>query len=109
VRRAAPAAAGGSAPAGAAAPIAQQRTDPELESRRKKAADEQESKNKVQLEKEAALRADNCARAKTHIAALNDGLRMARTNDKGEREILDDKARAEELQRARQVIASDCK
>jgi Domain of unknown function (DUF4124) len=112
VRRAAPSAApaaGGSAPAGAAAPIAQQRNDPELEARRKKAADEQESKNKVQLEKEAALRADNCARAKTHIAALNDGLRMARTNDKGEREILDDKARAEELQRARQVIASDCK
>jgi hypothetical protein len=34
---------------------------------------------------------------------------MARTNDKGEREILDDKARAEEAQRARKIVASDCK
>ena len=92
----------------ASAPLAP-RIDPELETRRKKAGEEQEMKNKAQLEKEAALRADNCARAKAHIAALNDGLRMARTNDKGEREILDDKARAEETQRARQVIASDCK
>jgi hypothetical protein len=110
-RRAAPVPAGsasGPITGGASAPLAP-RTDPELDARRKKAGEEQEMKNKVQLEKEAALRADNCARAKTHIAALNDGQRMARTNDKGEREVLDDKARAEELQRARQVIASDCK
>jgi hypothetical protein len=111
VRRATPPAApatAGSAPANTTAPLAQS-SDPELETRRKKAADEQEMKNKVQLEKDAAQRADNCARAKAHIAALSDGLRMSRTNDKGEREILDDKARAEEMQRARQVIASDCK
>jgi hypothetical protein len=63
----------------------------------------------VQQEKEAAQRAENCARAKSHLNALSDGMRIARTNDKGEREVLDDKGRAEEMQRARQVIASDCK
>jgi hypothetical protein len=34
---------------------------------------------------------------------------MARVNDKGEREVLDDKARADEMRRARDVIASDCR
>jgi hypothetical protein len=34
---------------------------------------------------------------------------MARTNDKGEREILDDKARADEMRRTREIIAADCR
>jgi hypothetical protein len=33
---------------------------------------------------------------------------MARLNEKGERVILDDAARAQEAQRAREVIAADC-
>lgn len=110
-RAAAPALVAAASAAGtAAAPKAlAQGTDPELEARRKKAATEEELKQKVQQEKEAAQRAENCSRAKNHLAALNDGLRIARTNDKGEREILDDKGRAEEMQRARQVMSSDCK
>jgi hypothetical protein len=110
-RPAAPApAAAPATPAQAAAgkvPVAA--VDPELEARRKKAADEQAQQQKAQQEKDAAQRAENCGRARQHLAALNDGMRIARTNDKGEREILDDKGRAEEMQRARQVIASDCK
>lgn len=107
VRRAPAAAA--SAVATAAPTAVAQGSDPELEARRKKAASEQEQKQKVEQEKDAAQRAENCSRAKSHLAALGDGLRIARTNDKGEREILDDKGRAEEMQRARQVMASDCK
>jgi hypothetical protein len=110
VRRAAAAA---TPAASAAAPVrtggAVAAVDPELEARRKKAADEQQVQQKVQQEKDAAQRSENCGRARQHLAALNDGMRIARTNDKGEREILDDKGRAEEMQRARQVIASDCK
>jgi Domain of unknown function (DUF4124) len=108
-RAPAPTNAAASAPATAAPTAVAQGNDPELEARRKKAAAEQEQKQKVEQEKDAAQRADNCARAKSHLAALSDGLRIARTNDKGEREILDDKGRAEEMQRARQAIASDCK
>jgi hypothetical protein len=109
VRRApAPTAAAASAVVAAPAALAQG-NDPELEARRKKAASEQEQKQKAEQQKDAAQRADNCSRAKSHLAALGDGLRIARTNEKGEREILDDKGRADEMQRARQVIASDCK
>jgi Domain of unknown function (DUF4124) len=108
-RRAPTPAVAASAPATAAPAALAQGTDPELEARRKKAATEQELKQKAEQEKDAAQRSENCGRAKSHLAALNDGLRIARTNEKGEREILDDKGRAEEMQRARQVIASDCK
>jgi len=40
---------------------------------------------------------------------LDSGIRMARMNDKGEREILDDAARAAELERTQAIIQSDCK
>jgi hypothetical protein len=34
---------------------------------------------------------------------------MARINAKGEREVIDDATRADEMRRAREVIASDCR
>jgi hypothetical protein len=96
-------------PANSTANAAAPRVDAELEARRRKAAADEQAKVKDNEEKNAAVRAENCARARSHMAALNDGLRMARTNEKGEREVLDDKGRAEEMQRARGVIASDCR
>lgn len=95
--------------ASAARPAPAQGVDPELEARRKRAADEKVAQQKALDQKDAAARAENCARARNHLAALNDGLRLTRTNDKGEREVLDDKGRAEEMQRARAIVASDCK
>jgi hypothetical protein len=107
----APAAA--SAPDGGPKPTASTppgaRVDPELEARRKKLLDDQQSQQKAQEEKNAAARADNCKRARGHLVALENGERIARTNAQGEREVLDDKGRAEEMQRARTTIASDCK
>jgi len=40
---------------------------------------------------------------------LNDGIRIARTNANGEREILDDKGRAAEMQRTQEIIDSSCR
>ena len=57
----------------------------------------------------AAQRGENCQRARSQQAALESGQRIARLNDKGEREVLDDKGRAEELRQAREVIASECR
>lgn len=92
-------------PAGSAA----SGVDKELEERRKKAAQEQEAKLKAEEERVAKARAENCARAKSYQQSLDNGMRIARTNEKGEREILDDAARAKEAARVKQVIASDCK
>ena len=60
-------------------------------------------------EKLATQRRQNCDRARSHLAALDSGQRIARVNDKGEREILDDRQRAAEVQRAREVMSSDCR
>ena len=56
-----------------------------------------------------AMRADNCKRAKASKAMFDSGVRVARTNEKGEREIMDDAQRAAEVQRIQKIIASDCK
>lgn len=83
--------------------------DRELEARKRGAEQEQAAKAKAEEERLAAQRAENCRRARSHVAALESGQRIARVNDKGEREILDDRGRADEMRQARAVITSDCR
>jgi hypothetical protein len=87
--------------------------DPELEAKRKKAEQDEDAKKKAQQKAEeakvAAAKADNCTRARAQLRTLDSGVRVARTNDQGEREVLDDAGRAEEAKRTRDIIASDCK
>ena len=98
------------ASAASAAPLAAPRaSDPELEARRKKVEQEVADKKKAEEAKLTVTRADNCARAKEQMRTLDSGQRMARVNAKGEREVLDDAARAAEAQRTRNVMASECK
>ncbi len=58
--------------------------------------------------KNAAIRKDNCARAQTALAGLQSGQRLARYNDKGEREIIDDTTRASETKHAQDAVAANC-
>jgi len=104
VRKSAPSPAA-STPASAARPAG----DPQLEARKRAADQEQQAKARAEDERVSQQRAENCRRARGHVAALETGQSMARTNEKGEREILDDKGRAEELRRAQEVIAADCR
>jgi hypothetical protein len=83
--------------------------DSELEAKRRKTEQDEAAKRKVEEDKLAATRAENCTRAKGQLKALEDGIRLARTNANGEREILDDKARADETKRTRDIVAADCK
>ena len=103
----APAVAASAATPGAAA--SKPPVDPELEARRHAAEQQQKAKAQAEDQKLAAQRADNCRRARSELTALQSGQRMARINDKGEREILDDKGRADEMRRANEVIASECR
>ncbi len=102
---AAAAASAASAAQGSRAPVG----DRELEARRRAAEQEQAGKSKADEERAAAQRAENCRRARGHVAALESGQRMARVNEKGEREVLDDRARADEMRQSRAIIASDCR
>jgi len=83
--------------------------DKDLVDKKKKADQEEAAKRKAEEDKLAKTRADNCARAKQAKASYDSGVRLARVNPQGEREILDDATRSAESQRVQAIIASDCK
>jgi len=107
-QRTAPAAAAASGAASGPS-LAPKGSDPELEAKRRKSEQDVAAKKKAEDEKVAIAKADNCLRAKAQVRTLDSGVRIARTNDKGEREFMDDAARAAETKRAQDIVASDCK
>ena len=95
------------APAAASAPPTA--LEREVQARKRSAEQEQAAKAKAEEERLSTQRAENCRAARGHLVALDSGQRITRTNEKGEREVLDDKGRADEQRRAREVVASDCR
>ena len=83
--------------------------DAQLEAKKKQAEEEEAGKTKAEDEKVVAAKADNCNQAKRYLSTLDSGVRMANTNAKGEREIMDDSKRAEEKKRAQGVADTSCK
>jgi hypothetical protein len=83
--------------------------DKQLEDKKKQAEAAEAEKKKALEEQVATARAENCQRAKRSKAMFESGTRIARMNDKGEREFLDDAARAAETKRLEGIIANDCK
>ncbi|MDN6886770.1 DUF4124 domain-containing protein [Variovorax sp. CAN2819] len=83
--------------------------DKELEEKTRKAEAEQKAKQAAEEAKVAKAKADNCALARQSKATVDSGIRLAKVNAKGEREIMDDTARAAEQKRIQDVINSDCK
>lgn len=83
--------------------------DKDLEAKKKQAADAEAAKRKADEEKLTKARVENCARAKQAKVTFDSGVRVARTNPSGEREVMDDAARAAELKRIQGIIDADCK
>jgi hypothetical protein len=82
--------------------------DKELEEKKKLAEAAAAEKKKAQEEEVAKARSENCERAKRAKATFDSGARIAQVNAKGEREYMDDAARAVETKRLQGVIARDC-
>lgn len=82
--------------------------DKDLADKKKKVEQEEAAKRKAEEDKLAKVKADNCSRARDAKASYASGMRLARVNKQGEREIVDDVARAAELQRVQTVIDADC-
>ncbi|KRB99039.1 hypothetical protein ASE11_10775 [Hydrogenophaga sp. Root209] len=82
--------------------------DTELEAKKKQAEQAEEAKKKAELERVAKVRAESCERARKAKITMESGVRLATTNAKGEREIMDDKAKAAESRRMDGIIRSDC-
>jgi hypothetical protein len=95
----------GSPPGAASAPT----SDPALEARKRLVEATQDQGKRDEEARIARQKVENCTRAKEHARTVESGQRIARTNEKGEREFLDDAQRARESARAREIIASDCR
>ena len=97
-------------PRGAASsPLKPSGVDKELEEKTRQAEAEEKARQAAEAERVAKAKADNCSRARQGKATFDSGIRVARLNAQGEREIMDDKARASENRRLQTVIDSDCK
>ena len=76
---------------------------------KKREAEEADAAQQKEAERQrAAQRADNCKRAREARNSLDSGMRMARLNEKGEREILTKEMRAEERKRVQTILDENC-
>ena len=82
--------------------------DKELLDKKKKAEEAEAAKRKAEKERIQIAKVENCARAKQMKANLSTSTRLFQMNEKGERVLLDDAARATELKRAQGFIDADC-
>lgn len=83
--------------------------DKELAEKKKKEEQAQAALRKAEEERINQAKAENCQRAKQAQKGLESGIRLSRINNQGEREIMDDAARAAEAKRIQSVVDSDCK
>lgn len=80
-----------------------------LEEMRARREAEEEAREAAEQEREReAARARQCDQAHNHLAALESGQRVARFTSGGEREFLDEEARADEVARTRDFISDHC-
>ena len=82
--------------------------DKELEKKKKEKEDAVAAKKKEEEQRVTKAKIENCARAKTAKATLDSGVRLGVTNAKGEREVMEDAARAAETKRVQGIIDSSC-
>jgi predicted component of type VI protein secretion system len=98
---------GGTAEAPADKPVVSG-VDKSLDEKKKKLAEADAAKRKADQERITSAKADNCARAKQAKAGYASGMRIARVNEKGERQVLDEAARTAEIKRLEGIIEADC-
>lgn len=83
--------------------------DKALDAKKKQAEVAEVAKKKEDEERIARAKAENCKSARQSKATISSGVRLAKTNQAGEREILDETARAAEAQRVQSIIDAECK
>ena len=69
---------------------------------------EVEKNNKQEKEAQAKLKAENCKVAKANLASYEQGGRIYKMNEKGEREYLDDTGLKQGAEKARADVAKNC-
>lgn len=92
-----------------AAASAPTKAEQEAAARKKQEQEREQSKQKDEERVAAEQRRENCSRAQGYLRDLQNGGRITRTNEQGERVFMDDAQRRAEIERARTVITSECR
>lgn len=82
--------------------------DTQLEAKKKQTEAEEATRKKDEEEKVAKARSENCERTKKAQLSLKSGVRIAVVNAKGERDFMDDAAKATEIKRLQSIADTDC-
>ncbi|MCE4553525.1 DUF4124 domain-containing protein [Pelomonas cellulosilytica] len=85
------------------------KAEQEAAARQKQEQDRENAKQKEEERKLAEQRRENCLRAQANLRELQSGVRITRTNEKGERVFMDDAQRQAEADRIRTIMTSDCR
>lgn len=81
----------------------------DLEYRKRKVQAEETAAKQAKEQEEAKSRKANCEQARNHLQALQEGQRVSKFNEKGERVFLEDNDRAKAIEEAKKVADSWCK
>jgi len=81
----------------------------ELESRKRRAEAEEAAAKQAEEKKDAKRKQENCAQARNQLQALQEGQRIVKYNEKGERVFLEDSARPQAIEEAKRAADSWCK
>jgi Domain of unknown function (DUF4124) len=101
---AAPAATGGDAHSGPATYV-----DQEVEFRKRRGAADEAAKQQKEKQQQAEQQRRACADSRGRLATLQQGGRVYRNNEKGERAYFDDKMFAEEIAKEKKFQDQNCK
>lgn len=104
-----PATPGSAASAPQAVASAPTKAEQDAKARQKLDEDQQATKKKDEERRAAEQRRENCSRAQANLRDLQSGMRITRTNEKGERVYMDETQINAEVQRARGLITSECR
>jgi hypothetical protein len=83
--------------------------DKEMEFRKRRVESEEAKAKQAKADADAKVRQQNCAQARGQLRSLQEGRRIVKFNDAGERVFLDDQARPEETARAQKSVDDWCK
>lgn len=82
--------------------------DQEADFRKRQAEQKKAAEKAAKAEQEAAVKRQNCEVARSRLRDLEGGVRIAQTNEKGERVFMDDDQRAREIAASRKSVAEWC-
>lgn len=81
----------------------------DLESRKRKVQAEETAAKQAKEQEEAKVRKTNCEQARRQVQALQEGHRISKFDEKGERVFLEDNDRAQAIEEAKKSADSWCK